>query len=258
MWGLEDIKNYRKILAQMVKNDDYTLRGENGACFIKDDLVIKVYEYPIIKEKKCDLSEYTSNNIAFPKYYIKSRRKYYGEVMPYFPYKQFYWALDDNISISRLLMHYFEMVEEIKKFSNIHMDDLEFHGNILYDKEKGFYLIDTTKWQDEEWSCTEKFNIKRFNCALLEALKAYLYEEDYFDDNDFYVSLMKMYHNILNTKYGYEFKKIMEEYLLCQCDFSSFIIDYAKLIKNCYQQDVETVQDVKNHVKELKKQLIFR
>ena len=242
---------YYRDKIEKLENEDYSLRGKTGYCFIEDNEIIKVYSEPIREYKIDDLSSSKSTRIAFPKFYIKKHDEYYAEIMEYFPYLIFFYSLTENDNyLINLYNNYKLMIEEIKKFPNIMMNDLGFHGNVLYDNEKGFYLIDTTDWKIDNFGNREKINIEMFNRSLFLAMKLYLFGD--IDDRIFQKEIENMYRGIRNINVGKELLEIMKSSLNGNYDFISFLKAYSDVVKIYFNVHLKTTEDMQKYVKMLK------
>lgn len=250
--GQVNLNYYQQKMKEIEEYDlDYDLRGRTGVCFQRGKEIIKLYYRPIIEEIKCDMSKYHSSNIGFPKYYIKKESKYYAEIMDYYPYKMIFYAFDEkNNKIDLLIKNYKLIYEEICKFPNIYMKDLDFFGNILYDEQKGFHLIDTTDWIDEEWSCTETINARMINKALFNAIKLYLYGD--IDDMEFSHDISSLYNGIRTTNRGKELLEVLQGTLNNTYDFIAFLNAYKEVIKESYNNSIETTEEMKKYIKIMK------
>lgn len=130
------------------------------------------------------------------------------------------------------------------------MKDLDFFGNILYDEQKGFHLIDTTDWIDEEWSCTETINARMINKALFNAIKLYLYGD--IDDMEFSHDISSLYNGIRTTNRGKELLEVLQGTLNNTYDFIAFLNAYKEVIKESYNNSIETTEEMKKYIKIMK------
>ncbi len=242
---------YYRSQIEKLENENYELRGCTGYCFIEDKEIIKIYLNPIIDENICDMSNNKSDRIAFPKFYVKKRNMYYAEVMDYILCPKFFYALAGNSTfLEKLFDNYQVMVNEIKRFPNIYMSDLDFHGNVLYQDKNGFYLIDTTKWRYDDYPHMERENIKMFNKALFDALKLYLYGD--IDDRVFQYEIQEMYQGIKTLNEGKELLEIMGSSLKGEYDIISFLKAYVNVVRIYCNGHIETTENMQKYVKILK------
>lgn len=226
-----DIKKYKKEIKRRRNNNDYSFSGITGHCFIEGDNIIKIYDFPIYKDDICDLSLFSSSMISFPLEYIKKRKFYYGEVLPYFNKLNIMNGINSDCFIDKIITDYHIMVNEIEKFPYLMMYDISY-PNILYG-EDGFSLIDVTNWKYDPIKYSKvdsfRFNLADFNDSLLYCfwkkctdldvdqfwIKKYLGNEF----NDVYLNcirglvkidqLMEIYLNIIK-KYDFEVKNIAD------------------------------------------------
>ena len=247
-WGLDELKKYKKEVKRKVGIFDSQLKGEDGACFVIDEEVIKIYWSKVLKQKSCDLSKYSSFKIAFPKYYIQDEKYYYAEIMPYYPYDELQKGINLDTNIELLMKNYSVIIDEIKKFMMICMKDLGFPGNILYSNDKGFYLIDTTMWVDEDWSYATKFNIRSFDRALFTVLSNLI---GIHLKNDL-ANLEKVYQSIHDSNVGKEFLEVLEANLRQNYNYLNFMLSFQNVVKKYFDDDIETIGDIKKYNKKLK------
>ena len=236
-----DINKYRKKMF----NHDWTLdemSGCTGKCFIEGDKIVKIYYNPRSKEDFVDLTSYQSPRISFPIEYVKKRKYYYGEVLPYFPYDNIINGIKYNTKIDKLLLDYQVITDEIRKYYFIKMNDVNW-CNILYDHRRGFYLIDITNWKYDESGNYEHCisnNIGDFNDSLFYSLWK---KSTNLNCDDFYIK-----------KYlGINFYDAYIASIRGNLDFSHVIKIYQELMREYYNLEVKTVYDLKKSVKILKK-----
>ena len=246
--GLVDLAKYKEIIEIKRENDDYTLRGAQGFCFIEGEEIIKIYND--LNENKDKLSDYSSERISFPYYYIENNDAVYGEVMPYFDAKEIGVSVTKNSLIGNLISHYKKIRKEVINFSDISMNDLSY-PNILYDEEKGFYLIDTTswfKWSDEKRN--RLFNLKNLDKGILVILRSFIFE---YETKKELRDIMDYYKGIKNFPMGRELLKLMEMNLEgYEPRFLEFMEAYREIVKIYYNDEVKTVEDAKKYTKIMK------
>ena len=141
-----DIGKYKKQIKIKQQNYDDSLSGCTGYCFIEGNKIIKIYNRSYALSEVDNMSSYSSSRISFPIEYIKRMNRYYGEIMPYYNVSNILDSFKIKCDIDKLISNYFIIVNEMRKFPEIMMNDLSY-PNILYDEEKGFYLIDITNWK---------------------------------------------------------------------------------------------------------------
>jgi len=247
-WGMVDLERYKEEIERRKKYCQYELSGDDGTCFIIDNEILKIYWSKASKISRCDMSKYESNRIAFPKYYIQDNMYYYGEVMPYFPYEELENSVDLNTKLNKFMGHYYIIQSEIAKYPNIHMTDIGFIGNILYSSLNGFYLIDTTFWEDEEWSYTTRGNIRRFDGALFNVICSLIGINISSDIHN----IKDDYQTIIGSNDGKELLEIIGANLKLNYDFKAFIISLQNVIRKYFNKSLETVGDIKKYNKKLK------
>ena len=248
--GVSDLLKYQNEIERKTNECDFSLRGNDGFCFIEGDLIVKVYNSPIIEQKMCDFSKYQSERIAFPFYYIKKGKRYYGEVMPYYPYQPIERSINENTDVNSLLVNYYQMVEELKKYPNIHMQDVDGYQNILYDEQKGIFFIDTLSWEDLEWTGQDKYNTKKLDKALFYVINNMVNSED--NDLVLLKELKEKYKMIRDTNLGKEFLAILESNLRYNYRFLDYLNCYREIIKKEFDYEVKTLEDVKKYTKIMK------
>ena len=171
---LYNLKELRKEILKRKQNDDYSLSGKMGHCFIKGDKVVKIYDYSRNSTEFCDLTKFKSDCISFPIDYIYEKGKIIGEILPYYHAYTADVTLNVRSNAISFMKYYDEIEKEIEKFPNIKMIDLWIR-NILYSSRKGFYLIDTSDWiiKEENYSA---YNIRLFDNSLFYLLKDLIYD----------------------------------------------------------------------------------
>lgn len=229
------------------------LYGSQGFCYIKDGKISKIYFEPRILEY--DFSKYSSDIISFPicYFYDKTANSFemvVGELMDFFPGKSLAWSIDNDIEISVFLQQYQMIIKEIKRFSEIQMNDL-CYPNILYEKNNGFYLIDSTNWViDEKKSKDNKEkNINSLNTAIRETiLNDYLEVMTLMYNPNFFKNLEKMGLNGKNLS-----KLLNLSLLIDRWSIVELLELYKEVFKNGDLGPIETLGDIKKYTKILKK-----
>ena len=248
--GMVDLAKYQKEIGRRESEYDFTLSGNQGHCFIEKDKVIKIYRKDITNQS--DLSSFKSERIAFPIYYIYENGKAIGEVMPYYKFLQIENVLNDGSYVRTLIRNYEIIKDEIEKFYFILMIDL-CYLNILYDEEKGFYLIDTTSWlidKDIKYGYIELNNMYYLNRALFMSVCHKIFGYDFNKINE---EINNEYRSIKDKQIGRDFLYLLkmnlkgEEY-----KFKEFMLAYQEIIRINYKYDIETISDMKKYTKIMK------
>ena len=234
-----DLKRYRK---EVFNFKDDNLSGCTGKCFIEGNQVVKIYYSPRVKDEVTDLTTYRSPRISFPLEYVKKRRYYYGEVMPYFPYKNLLEGINKDTQLEKLINDYNVIVDEIKRFPDLIMNDISW-PNILYDNNQGFYLIDISNWEEAEIFNHGKFleyNIGDLNDSIIYCLWKKCTSLDY---DDYWIKkyLGKSFYEayICSIRGTYEFSKLLS---IC-----------CEITQNYYNCDIKSIDDLQKSAKILKK-----
>lgn len=242
--------DYSKLLEQ---RDDFELFGKQGFCIIEDHFIKKIYYEP--RKLKYDFSQYESERIAFPISYLYDRESVIsdivvGEIMYYLPGSMISWYTCQNIKFTEFIVFYRQIIEEIRKYPEILMVDLGY-PNILYDSESGFYLIDTTRWII---TCEQRRNVNRnlrmfnsgindkffFGCALTSSRLF---------GNDSFLEKLRYYGKRGRELYNLIIKSINSgEWLIVE-----ILEIYLDMFNNQEFGPINTFEDVKNHIKMLKK-----
>lgn len=223
--------------------------GTEGFCYIDNDLIYKIYFSYL--DKEFDFSIFKSPYISFPINYLYDRNfketdKVVGEIMPYFDKKDISTSISNDVLLSDIKKHSVSIIEEIKKFPNIQMNDLCW-VNLLYNEE-GFSIIDTTSWIITDKDVSE-YNIKKFYGCLswrIALEKLGLYNEIL--KNEVFIN------NLL--KIGAKGKELMKVILaIINNDYQVLpMIDlYQEIALKDDYGDIKTVGDMENYTKKLKK-----
>lgn len=223
--------------------------GTEGFCYIDNDLIYKIYFSYL--DREFDFSIFKSPYISFPINYLYDRNfketdKVVGEIMPYFDKKDISKSISNDVLLSDIKKHSVSIIEEIKKFPNIQMNDLCW-VNLLYNEE-GFSIIDTTSWIITDKGVSE-YNIKKFYGCLAWRIaleKLGLYNEIL--KNEVFIN------NLL--KFGAKGKELMKVILaIINNDYQVLpMIDlYQEIALKDDYGDIKTVGDMENYTKKLKK-----
>lgn len=244
-----DIRKYKKEIRKKIIANDDSMSGCTAYCFIEKDKIIKIYNKPFSDLDIEDLSGYFSERISFPYEYIKKRKYYLGEILPYFCVNNISDSIQNNCDIDKMIYHYNTIVNEIKKYPNIIMHDLSV-PNILYDDNSGFFLIDVTFWKkqkDNSYNCFV-YNINSLNDSLTFAFYDFLFSNGYDliignKENDDYIKNvlgLNFYELFLNGRERtYDFPKLMEI--------------YREIMVKKYNILINNTEDMKKSIKILKK-----
>ena len=124
-------------------------RGVSARCYVTDtgDVFKKYYQQIGYVNMIRLLSEFKSDMFVFPRDLVFLRElkdeNFVGYLMR-FAQGQRFDSLDENIKIRPFIKHMLELEREMLRLTEqgIIMEDLN-QGNIFYDKEKGFTVVDT-------------------------------------------------------------------------------------------------------------------
>ena len=227
------------------------LAGVQGFCRVKRDIIQKIYYKK--REKKYDFTKYRSSKIAFPINYLYDYRNFsnkyiVGEEMVYFPKREITDSIDSKTKIEDLIRNYYEIVQEIRKYKEISMNDL-CSPNILYDSKSGFSLIDTTSWIIDETKDFSEYNIRKLEFELCDILlDSVLFIRESTLTNPIF------YHNLM--RYGEDGKKLLNA-LRSTLDDDYQLIDILSLYRfislKYGLKPIKTLEDMENYTKKLKK-----
>ncbi len=171
---LVELDNLKKEIIIRKRNCDYSLRGKTGFCFIKGNIVIKLYEYPKDIKNFCDLSMFKSDLISFPLDYIYENGKIIGEILPFYKGKTLDNALNIRSNIDSIVNHFNNIIEELDRFNNLAMYDM-WTRNILYSSKNGMFLIDTTDWKIKDDCFFD--NLELLENSMASVIKKILYDD---------------------------------------------------------------------------------
>ena len=244
-----DIRKYKKEIRRKIMINDDSLSGCTAYCFIENDKIIKIYKYPFSDLDVDDLSSCVSERISFPYEYIKKRRYYLGEVLPYFNVNNIMESIQNNCNIDKMMNHYNIIVKEIKKYPNIIMHDLSV-PNILYDDVNGFFLIDVTFWKKIKDNVYNSFvyNLNSLNDSLTFAFYDFLFMNGYdliMGNNE----IEEMIKKIL----GLEFYELYLKGRKRTYDFPKLMEMYREIMVKKYNILINNTEDMKKSIKILKK-----
>ena len=209
-----------------IKNSKYISSGEEGCCYLYNNLIFKLYHNQIYNRKVYfDLEN--SNHIAFPEDILIdiNTKTILGYTMKLFNGTNLKNGFSDNESLSELKKAYIEIKKELENFSYIDMGNISL-TNILFDgNNKCFNLIDTSLWKYGE--NLTSINIQRMNYMLIKALSFNL------DWNRYPLNCEQ----ILFDLYGM--------HLNGNSYFLEFLTELEIKVSNIKQDKVKTIKDLK-------------
>lgn len=234
-------------------NGDIFLRGKDGFCLVRDDLIYKVYFLPKYNTCFYDFSGYKSDLIAFPLHYLYNFRMFsndivVGEIMPYHAKKTIINSIIGSTDVHNLIKNYSLMICELEKYPEIMMQDLV-SSNILYNENDGFSLIDTFDWLINEKCNYFLLNKRWFDFELSSLLLGNLLELNFFsvDDYNFQNNLMKF------GKSGVDLLRAIQLTLDDEYQIFEILNLYCWLFKKAGLKSIKTIDDMKEYTKRLKK-----
>lgn len=251
--GMVNLAELRKNFAKADYSD-----GKSSFCFIIGDKLVKVYAkkkddyYP---ENVCDFSNFTANTIVFPNKYIRENGRIVAEILDYIKSDDITKSFNDEAILQVMTSGYDDVIQDMFLYSNIYMIDL-CTVNILFSNELGYHLIDTTEWKmadDLSNNCPLKYDIKRFNYALISAvsnnIKMPIIFSKYYNkiDDAFYKNM---------AKYGNAGKRLQESMnfiLNDRFNFLRMMYAFMETYRIHFGQDPKTLGEIKEFVKVLKK-----
>ena len=250
--GLVDLANLR----ENIKKADF--EGKSSFCFHFGDKLVKVYARKADKgfylppdvSKIVDFTGFFADTINFPLEYIYENGKKAGEILSFVNSKSLHLALTDNIRVDKLIVNYEGVLSDLNIYRNIDMIDLCF-VNILYSNRNGFTIIDTTDWNLVEDAL--KINIHRLNSSIIGVLvrnmdipycicRGYICVDSLFLDN------LKKYGHA-----GLELIDSLNSLSEDKYNFLKMIFSYLDIYHIHYNKDANTLKDVKELTKILKK-----
>ncbi len=183
-------------LKRLPEIGDY--KGFYGRCFLFDNnTVIKIF---LEEESSLFSSGYKSDYIAFPQntFYTKDINKVSAYTMRLVPGANLYTSgLPLNLEIAKFLEAYKIIQDEIARFPDIYMYDLESY-NIMFDWYKSrFYLIDTDIWKPYSNSKERNQDYFAFQLMLLITYRILSWGNHVFNDNSY---LKELYTNFVYFK----------------------------------------------------------
>lgn len=220
-------------------NRESDFSGCQGRCYIlNDEEILKLYYRS--RPLNSDLTKFKSDCITFPYRYIPDGDKIAGEVMPYIKKNDANKEINLLSNINNLLKQYYEIVSELTKFGNIDMIDL-CCVNILYSKQNGFSLIDTTSWEliNKNVLLT---NLRRFSRALKWIIFDLIEIEKVIKNNNILLKHgneeHELYKEINSNYYG-------EGYI------DDLLLAYSCAYKKYMGKDIVNILDIKKYNKKL-------
>lgn len=202
-----------------ISNLDYLDRGSQGTIYKKDDLIYKLYRtdkynFRGIPRSIKHLLGNESKNILFPIEEILDDDRLVGYVAKYVKSNNLYNGFDLNTNVNNIIKAYYEILEEIKKYSFYRMDDL-YNRNILFDNNR-FYIIDTDDWKYSNNSVNSYLFDSSIRIELLSSLKLDK-NSIYYKINNFKINndLNKLYNTLLDNNFIRKYNGIkILEYLI--------------------------------------------
>ena len=247
-------------LAELRNNkDNADFYGKSSYCFRIGDKFVKIYaregdglDYcPLNLKQLTDFSGLPSDTIVFPEEYILEKGLKVGEISRFISDKRLDIAVgEDKIAVNSMISNYDRTIGDMYLYDDVNMVDL-CNVNILYSDLNGFHIIDTTDWYFHD-NCLPK-NIYYFNSSIVITLLNY-FNVPYIGNC---TSMMKC-KNFLNelSKYGDAGKKLItsiEQINNNKYNFLKFMFAYQDVYKMHYGMDANTLNDVKELTKVLKK-----
>ena len=249
--GLVDLAKLRSNML----NADY--EGKSSFGFKMGNKFIKIYVRKSDKgvfcppdvDKLVDFSMFKAKTIVFPEEYIYENGKKAGEISKFVHGKR----LDEPvgyIKIKTMLKSYDDLIADIYLYDFIDMADL-CYVNIIYSNKSGFHIIDTTDWKIKDGSLN--LNIYRLNSSLIDVIV---------EDMQIPIRYSKYYSKIDDTyynnmaKYGNSGKRLQQEMNMLMNNefrFIDLLFAYLETYRIHYGEDANTLKDVKEFTKVLKK-----
>ena len=196
-----------------------------------------------------DFSKFEAKTIVFPDEYIYEDGKKAGEISKFVNGKR----LDENVDfiiIDRMIKSYEDVIADLYLYDFIDMIDL-CYVNIIYSNRSGFHIIDTTDWKFRDNSL--KLNIRRLNSCLIDAIVEDLLIPITY--SKYYSKIDEIFYNNM-AKYGNGGKRLQKEMNLLMNNeyrFLDFLYAYQEVYRIHYGEDANTLKDVKEFTKVLKK-----
>ena len=252
--GLVDLDELRRRFA----NGETSLVGNTSYCFVDGDKIIKVYGrkhekgiyIPVERDKVIDLSCYKSDVIVFPDEYFVENGLPAGEISDYINNKNILESFNEEALLSIMINRLDPVIREIMLYKFLKMNDL-CGSNILFSNELGYHIIDTTPW--ELAIDASKNNLNNLNKYLIETVKDNLElpvkYSNFFNKIDpiFYKNTAKF------GKPGLELQKNIVLLTKLKFDFINLITAFMEAYRVYNGTDANTLGDVKEFVKVLKK-----
>lgn len=190
--------------------------GTEGTVYYDGTYLYKLYKVFDQEKFPINRSLFTglrSDFIAFPiEEYKLSDRITIGYKMPYYEaYNVYYKGLNPNTVISDLERAFKEILEELNRFDDINMFDME--SNILFDGKK-FYLIDTDRWELNHFNLNLFYLNKCLRDSLIKLIGFTKYSKKYIDDYDFEELSHSIKYDRNATEFLYLLQLLKEFYLL--------------------------------------------
>lgn len=152
---------------EKIKKGTYVNSGDEGTCYLYNNLIFKIYHNPIYN-RKVNFDLETSNNIAFPEDILIDidTKTIIGYTMKLIQGINLKNGFSNDLNLLDLKNAYLKLKKEIERFSYIDMNNISL-TNILFDYNKNIInLIDTSLWTYGN----DNKNIQRLNYMLIKAL----------------------------------------------------------------------------------------
>ena len=152
---------------ERIKKGAYINSGDEGTCYLYNNLIFKIYHNPVYNRKvSFDLEK--SNNIAFPEDILIdiNTKTIIGYTMKLIQGINLKNGFSNDLNLLDLKNAYLKIKKEIERFSYIDMNNISL-TNILFDYNKNIInLIDTSLWTYGN----DNKNIQRLDYMLIKAL----------------------------------------------------------------------------------------
>lgn len=154
---------------EKIKQGKYISSGDEGSCYLYNNLIFKIYHNHIYNRRVYfDLEK--SNNIAFPEDILIdiNTKTIIGYTMKLLHGINLKNGFFDNLDLLKLKNAYINIRKEIEKFTYIDMNNISL-TNILFDySQNNINLIDTSLWMYVY--NLNNINVQRLNHTLIKAL----------------------------------------------------------------------------------------
>lgn len=154
---------------EKIKQGEYLSSGDEGSCYLYNNLIFKLYHNQIY-DRRVNFDLENSNNIAFPEDILVdiNTKMILGYTMKILSGIDLKNGFLNDLNLLNLKKAYISIKKEIEKFSFINMNNISL-TNILYDyKSNKINLIDTSLWNT--LLDANRINLERLNYNLIKAL----------------------------------------------------------------------------------------